>query len=156
MPKNASQFTRLPVLAAIAVTALTTIYVAAPIARIPYGKPVVTTLLATETTIIGQKITYPKTDNAKVTAITVTMQPGQTTGWHKHDVPVFAYILEGELTVDYGRDGKRVYRTGDSFMEAQHSAHTGSNQGEKPVKLIAVHIGGQGIPNSEPMAQPAQ
>jgi len=35
------------------------------------------------------------------------LPPGGRTVLHKHGVPLFAYVLEGEITVDYGDRGKR-------------------------------------------------
>jgi quercetin dioxygenase-like cupin family protein len=55
------------------------------------------------------------------------VEPGQATGWHRHDAPLFAYLLQGELTVDDGADGTSVYRTGDALVEAQGSAHNDVN-----------------------------
>ena len=78
----------------------------------------VLSLLGTTQTIIGQRIAYPTEAPAKVTAVIVTMQPGEETGWHQHDVPMFGYILEGEVTVDYGAKGTRVYRQGRALIEA--------------------------------------
>jgi len=40
--------------------------------------------------------------------VEITLLPGQQTGWHTHPVPLFGYILEGELTVDYGTKGQRM------------------------------------------------
>ena len=60
-------------------------------------------LLSTGTSIIGETIRYPKAGRAHVTAAIVTLAPGGRTIMHKHGVPLFAYILDGELTVDYGR-----------------------------------------------------
>jgi quercetin dioxygenase-like cupin family protein len=57
--------------------------------------------------VTGEPIRYPS-GAAKITAEEITLQPGQQTGWHTHPVPLFGYILEGELTVDYGAKGKRI------------------------------------------------
>ena len=62
-------------------------------------------LLSTGETVLGQTISYPAGKPAKVTAAVITMLPGEATGWHQHDVPMFDYILEGEVTVDYGAQG---------------------------------------------------
>ena len=70
----------------------------------------VASLLSTTQTVLGQPIAYPTEAPAKVAAAIVTMQPGEETGWHQHDVPMFGYILEGEVTVDYGAKGTHVYR----------------------------------------------
>lgn len=105
-------------------------------------------LLATGKTILGQPFAYPAGKPAKVTAVIVTMQPGDQTGWHKHEVPLFAYILEGEVSVDYGAHGTRVYRNGDALMEAIDTAHDGRNTGSGVSRILAVFMGAQGVPNT--------
>jgi quercetin dioxygenase-like cupin family protein len=100
-------------------------------------------LISTGTTIVGETLRYPE-GAAHVTAAIVTLTPGEQTIVHRHGVPLFAYILEGELTVDYGEHGKRVYRKGDAFMEAMAVAHHGINTGTEPVRLIAVYMGAKG------------
>jgi hypothetical protein len=67
-------------------------------------------ILSTGTTVTGEPIRYPSGAPALITAVEITLQPGQQTGWHIHPVPLLGYILEGELTVDYGLQGERVYR----------------------------------------------
>jgi quercetin dioxygenase-like cupin family protein len=62
----------------------------------------------------------------------ITMQPGEQTGWHQHDVPMFCYMLEGEITVDYGKSGTRTYRKGDALMEAIDVVHDGRNRERSP------------------------
>jgi quercetin dioxygenase-like cupin family protein len=107
------------------------------------GYPAVA-LLSTGTSIVGETLSYPTTGPARVTAAIVTLGPGETTIVHRHGVPLFAYILEGELTVDYGEHGKRTYRAGQAFMEAMMVPHFGSNTGAQPVRLIAVYMGADG------------
>jgi quercetin dioxygenase-like cupin family protein len=97
-------------------------------------------ILSTGTSILGETIRYPK-GPAHVTAAIVTLEPGGKTVMHKHGVPLFAYILDGELTVDYGKRGKRTYSQGQSFMEAMAVAHVGINNGAQPVRLLAVYMG---------------
>jgi quercetin dioxygenase-like cupin family protein len=100
-----------------------------------------TPLLQGGTDVLGAPLTYP-TGTPNVTAALVTIPPGGETGWHSHEVPLFAYILEGELTVDYGEKGKKTYRAGDSVLEAMNWPHNGTNTGDVPMKLIAVYMGG--------------
>lgn len=114
----------------------------------------VTRLLATGKTVLGQTIAYPTQGAAKVTAVIVTMQPGATTGWHRHDVPMFGYLLEGEITVDYGPHGTRVYRQGDAVMEAIDLAHDGRNSGSGAARILAVFIGADGVPDTVKAAPP--
>jgi quercetin dioxygenase-like cupin family protein len=105
-------------------------------------------ILASGETILGEEIVYPP-GKAKVTAAIVEIPPGGSTGLHIHRVPLFAYILEGELTVDYGSKGTRTYRPGDGFLEAMDWPHNGTNRGSAAARLIAVYIGVEGIKNAE-------
>ncbi len=116
----------------------------------------VRTVLSTADTVTGEPIRYPTGAPAKLTALEITLQPGQQTGWHTHPVPLFGYILEGELTVDYGAKGQRIYRKGDGLAEAMNEAHNGRNLGQSPVTLLAVFAGMEGVPNSSPASPPAR
>jgi quercetin dioxygenase-like cupin family protein len=103
-------------------------------------------LLSTGTTIVGETLHYPTNGPAHVTAAIVTLAPGAKTVLHRHGVPLFAYILEGELTVDYGDRGKRTYRQGDALMEAMDVPHFGADAGPQPVRILTVFIGADGAP----------
>ncbi len=112
------------------------------------GAASVDPVLATGETILGQPIVYPAGTGANVTAVIVTLPPGAETGWHHHDVPLFGYLLEGELAVDYQGAGQRIYRPGEALMEAIGTSHTGRNLTDGPVRILAVFIGADGIPNT--------
>ncbi len=114
--------------------------------------PPVDVLLKSGKTIIGQQIEYPA-GTPEVTAAIVTMQPGEATGWHRHDAPLFAYMLSGELTVDYGADGKRVYHAGDAFLEAFKTEHNGTNTGADTAQVLAVFMGAEGVENTVARAE---
>lgn len=114
----------------------------------------VTPLLSTSETVIGEALAYPSDAPAKVTAVIVAVPPGGETGWHRHPVPLFGYILEGTLVVDYGEHGKRTYRPGDALMEAMEAAHNGTNPGPTPVRILAVYIGAEGHANAEAAVKP--
>lgn len=107
-------------------------------------------LLSATTTIVGEPIHYPTSGAAHVTAAIVTLAPGGQAIVHEHGVPLFAYILDGELTVDYGSHGKRVYRQGQSFMEAMAVPHFGTNTGTTPVRILAVYMGAEGAKDTIP------
>jgi quercetin dioxygenase-like cupin family protein len=108
-------------------------------------------LLSASTSIVGEPIQYPATGAAHVTAVIVTVAPGGKTIVHEHGVPMFAYILDGELTVDYGAHGKRTYRKGDALMEAMAVPHFGSNTGAEPVRILAVYMGAEGSKDTIPV-----
>ncbi len=105
-----------------------------------------TPLLSTGTTVMGETLHYPTTGPAHVTAAVVTLPPGSHTILHKHGVPLFGYVLEGEITVDYGDRGKRTYRQGEALMEAMDTAHFGADVGPQPVRLLTVYMGAEGAP----------
>ena len=107
-------------------------------------------LLSTGTNVVGETIRYPQ-GAAHVTAAIVTLAPGGRTILHKHGVPLFAYILSGELTVNYGAHGTRTYKTGAAFMEAMDVAHFGINKGAAPVRILAVYMGADGAKNVIPV-----
>lgn len=110
-------------------------------------------LLSSGETIVGETIVYPTSAPAKITAEIITMAPGEATGLHTHGIPVFGYILEGELTVDYGAKGKHVYRAGDALLEAIAVPHDGVNTGAGPMRILAVFMGADGLPTALPVKQ---
>ncbi len=98
-------------------------------------------------TVVGEPLVYPAPGHARLTSVIVTMMPGKSTGWHTHGAPLFAYMLEGELQVDYGEKGVRTYRKGDAFLEAMAVAHNGTNKGTVPARVMAVFMGAEGREN---------
>lgn len=118
-------------------------------------KPTVEVVLSTDSTTLGQPISYPSGSPATVTAAIVTMQPGQSTGWHKHGVPLIGYMIEGEITVDYGpKFGKRVYGKGVTLAEAIGEPHNGTATSAGPASILAIFAGAEGIKNSEMTKSP--
>ena len=109
--------------------------------------PPLQVLASTTETVIGQPFTYPA-GRAKITAALVTIEPGKQTGWHRHDVPLLGYIVEGSITVDYGDDGKRQFGPGDAFVEAFKTPHNGRNEGNVPARILAVFAGAETTPNT--------
>lgn len=105
-------------------------------------------LLVTGNTVMGEVIRYPTSAPAKVTVSIVTVAPGANTPLHHHPAPLVAYILEGELTVDYGPQGKKVFRQGEAMVETMDFPHRGLNFGSTPVRLLAVSLGAEGTANA--------
>jgi quercetin dioxygenase-like cupin family protein len=105
------------------------------------------TVLSTGTTVTNEPIRYPS-GVPRINAVEITLAPGQQTGWHTHPVPLFGYILEGELTVDYGALGKRTFRQGEALVEAMNEVHNGRNTGEGVLKILAVFMGADGVPDT--------
>ena len=82
----------------------------------------------------------------------VTLAPGQETGRHRHPVPLYGQVLSGQLTVDYGESGElgsKTYTAGDAFMEAMDTWHNGRNSGDEALRILAIYMGAEGVPNTE-------
>lgn len=109
--------------------------------------PPLEVLLQSGETVLGQPIAYPA-GAPVVTAAIVTMEPGAKTGWHRHDAPLFAYMLEGQLTVDYGKGVRRTYAQGDALLEAIKTDHQGKNTGQGPMRILVVFAGAEGVANT--------
>ena len=107
-------------------------------------------LLKTDTTSIGQKIVYPNFQTDEVTIAKVTIPPGKSTGWHKHTIPVFAYVLKGNLTVELENNRIKQFPEYSSFSEMINAFHNGINNGKEDVVLIAFYMGEKGKPLSIP------
>lgn len=103
-------------------------------------------LIKTGVTANGGKIVYPVTDSAEVTALTVDLAPGAETGWHKHTIPVYGYVLSGSLEVELEGGKRFAYTAGDAIIEVVDTFHNGRNNGDMPVKLLVFYLGIKGQP----------
>lgn len=103
-------------------------------------------VLTASRSVVGEPIHYPTQQAAKVTAQIITLEPGAATIWHRHPMPTFGFILEGEIEVDYGPRGTRTFRAGDALMEAMAHVHRGRNVSGRPVRALVVSMGEGGQP----------
>lgn len=114
------------------------------------GYPAIS-LFSGSRTVAGEEIAYPAQGKAHVNAMIVTLAPGEKTVLHQHGVPVFIHILEGQVTVDYGDQGSKTFKQGESFLEAMQVTHAGMNPGSVPVKILAVYMGAEGAKDVIPV-----
>lgn len=136
-------------ISAVCCLCLSVLFLIAPcLSTADYNSGVTAKILAkTTVTANGQKILYPSTDRAEVTAMTVELAPGAETGWHKHPVPVYAYVVSGNLSVAL-EDGRELsYSAGDAVIEVFNVMHNGKNRGSKPVNLAVFYLGVEGAPS---------
>lgn len=127
---------------------LTLLLMAAPARTADYNSGVTAQILK-KTSVTGNndKIVYPVTDKAEVTAMTVDLAPGAETGWHKHPVPVYAYVVAGELSVELGDGSRLSFASGDAIIEVVNTWHNGKNSGQVPVQLAVFSLGIEGMAN---------
>ncbi|MEU3528214.1 cupin domain-containing protein [Streptomyces sp. NPDC038707] len=87
----------------------------------------------------------------------VTLPPGQTTGWHYHDGPLYGVVRQGTLShydSSCGPDG--VYGTGERIEEPPGPGyvHIGRNLGDVPLVLDVLYVLPHGSPFSEDAPNP--
>jgi quercetin dioxygenase-like cupin family protein len=102
-------------------------------------------------TILEEAFSYPITNNPEVSSSIITLPPGTQTGWHLHEAPMYAYVLEGTLEVTYQLDGAEItntYTKGEAIMEGLNTPHNGANNTDKPVKVLVVNFGSPDLDNS--------
>lgn len=95
----------------------------------------------------GQAIAYPDTKSPEVTILEATFPPGGGTGWHYHPVPVYAYMLDGELTVELEGGAKKTFRKGEAIIEVVNLRHNGINTGDRNARLVVFYTGAAGTAN---------
>jgi len=132
--------------ACLCLTAL--ILITAPAFATDYSTGVTSKVLVkTSITGNGQKISYPVTDKAEVTAMIVVLASGAETGWHKHPVSVYAYVISGLLSVEIEGGKQLSFAAGEAIIEVVNTLHNGKNMGNEPVTLAVFYLGSAGVPN---------
>ena len=104
-------------------------------------------LVQTGVTADGRKIVYPVSNDPEVTAMLVDIAPKAETGWHKHGIPVYAYMLAGELEVVLEGGKRLTYKSGDAIIEVVGTMHNGINKGNETARLVVFYTGSKGQPN---------
>lgn len=97
-------------------------------------------LLEASETIAGETLKYPQSAPAKITAVIITLAPGTSTGWHQHTTPLVAYLLSGELEMEYSNGKRVVFKQGQALLEAISVAHIGTNLGKQEVRIFVAFI----------------
>ncbi len=104
-------------------------------------------ILQAETMSNGEPIDYLDTDRPQVTVMMVDIAPGSSTGWHSHPMPVYAYVMAGQLTVDFEGGKTAEFREGDAIIEVVNLRHNRTNHGKVPVKLVVFYLGAKDVAN---------
>jgi quercetin dioxygenase-like cupin family protein len=110
-----------------------------------------TLLDKTNVTVLGEDFKYPDTDKPELTSSIITVPAGAETGWHLHEAPMYAYILEGTISLTYLVDGTEVfkeYKKGEAIMEGLDTPHNGVNNTNSEVRILVVNIGASDLMNT--------
>lgn len=104
-------------------------------------------LLDAETSWNGGAFHYSE-GTPKVTAVKIRLKHGESTPIHCHPVPLFAYIVKGQLRVTTGRGESRVFKRGEALVEVMDTWHQGTAV-KGPVELVAFYAGVEGTEVTE-------
>ena len=112
-----------------------------------YKNVEVSKVLISSVTSNGTPLKYLQTAQPEVTVLVVRVPPGGSTGWHKHPVPVYAYMLEGTLNVEIKGTQTCAFKKGDAILEVMNTLHNGYNSGSETATLVVFYTGAVGVPN---------
>ena len=98
--------------------------------------------------ILERPIVYPTQQPAEVSSVIRVLQPAEETGWHKHMVPLHAYIFQGEMNVEYDNSVVHTVSKGDAFVGVTDVWHNTTNTSNKPAVVFVVFMGAEGLENT--------
>jgi quercetin dioxygenase-like cupin family protein len=105
-------------------------------------------VLKTGKTADGDPLRLPQTEKPEIVSVIGTLQSGGRTARHQHPVPVYVYVLEGELEVQTEGGEPRHYTTGEAFMESVDRWHQAFNKGDTITRILVVFLGEEGKPTT--------
>ena len=110
------------------------------------GSESIATLPDLNTTTAGEPLHYLSTPEPVVSSDILTVPPGSVSRWMIHPVPAYLYVLQGDLTLEFV-DGKReTFHQGQALLQSQTKWHRGRNEGQVPLRFLAVFLGSKGTP----------
>jgi quercetin dioxygenase-like cupin family protein len=79
---------------------------------------------------------------ARLTALTVTYRPGQSSAPHHHEADAFVYVLAGRVRSQVGTAPARVYGAGESWFEpaGAHHAACANASTSAPATMLVVFV----------------
>jgi quercetin dioxygenase-like cupin family protein len=96
----------------------------------------------------GDPLQFPRTEKPEIVSVIGTLQPGGRTARHQHPIPVYVYVMEGELEVQTDGHAARQYKAGDAFLESVNMWHQARNKGSTPTRILVVFVGEEGKPTT--------
>lgn len=99
-----------------------------------------------DTTSAGEPLHYLSTPEAVVSSDILTVPPGKVSRWMVHPVPAYLYVLQGDLTLEFLDGSRKTFHEGQAFLQSQTKWHRGRNDGQVPLRFLAVFLGSKGTP----------
>jgi quercetin dioxygenase-like cupin family protein len=81
----------------------------------------------------------------------VDLPAGAAEGRHTHNAEVFAFVLEGTVTLETEGSPKVTLKAGDTFRYVPGTWHEAVNVGTTPARFAAVFVAEKGKPLTTPV-----
>jgi quercetin dioxygenase-like cupin family protein len=104
-------------------------------------------VLKTSVTRDNEPIVYP-TGAPEIISVIGTLEKDGRTALHEHPVPVYVFVLEGEVELQTEGGEPHRYKAGEAFIEAQNRRHQAFNVADTPTRLLVVFVGEEGKPTT--------
>lgn len=83
--------------------------------------------------------------------VQVEFAPGAKEPRHTHPGDLFAYVLEGTITLTMEGKPTATVKQGETFVVPAGTVHSGENTGKAPVKLLITFVVEKGKPLTTPV-----
>lgn len=93
----------------------------------------------------NEPIRYPG-GTPEVISVIGTLEANGRTALHSHPVPVYVYMLDGEIEVRSEGASPQRYKAGEVFIETQNRKHQAFNVAAGRSRLLVVFMGEAGKP----------
>jgi quercetin dioxygenase-like cupin family protein len=111
-----------------------------------------------KTSVDGHKVELATKGDSDLYVVSNVIQPGGSTGWHRHPGPSMITVKSGTITAYEGDDPSckpTVYAAGSSFIDpGGDHVHILRNEGSVPAETIAVQLVAHGAPRRIDMPAP--
>ncbi len=110
------------------------------------GSPILTAQAAPavkRNVVLKQDMSIPDREGVMVL---VELPPGAAEGRHTHHAEVFAFVLEGSISLENEGNPTVTLKGGDVFHIAPGKVHQATNTGAVPAKLAVVFVAEKGQP----------
>ena len=84
--------------------------------------------------------------------VVTELAPGAKEPRHTHPGDLFAYVLEGTITVSMEGKPSATVKQGEVFVVPAGTVHSGENTGRTPVKVLVTFV----VEKGKPLTTPAQ
>ena len=102
----------------------------------------------TRTVVLKQDSSIPGHEGI---VLDVQLAPGGAEGRHTHAADVYAFVREGEATLEKDGSPTVTLHAGEAFFIPAGVIHQGLNRGTTPVKLAVVMVAEKGKPLTTPV-----